>query len=213
MQFELIKEYIDQIINALEREDSEFILEAIRPLHPADIAEVLKIIDLHKSQLLFRLLDDTLAAEVLVEIEEDTREQLLAFFSSKEIADSLKKMDSDDATDVIQDLPEELQEEVLNVLKDNNQSSDISMLMNYDENSAGGIMDLDFVSANWNWTVKNALQKLREQVENVDQIYTIYVVDSTKQFKGILSLKRFLYAKDDTLIKDILKRFYFRFRY
>ena len=115
-------------------------------------------------------------------------------------------MDSDDATDVIQDLPEELQEEVLNVLKDNNQSSDISMLMNYDENSAGGIMDLDFVSANWNWTVKNALQKLREQVENVDQIYTIYVVDSTKQFKGILSLKRFLYAKDDTLIKDIFKK-------
>ena len=206
MQFELTKEFIDQIINALEREDSEFILEAIRPLHPADIAEVLKIIDLHKSQLLFRLLDDTLAAEVLVEIEEDTREQLLAFFSSKEIADSLKKMDSDDATDVIQDLPEELQEEVLNVLKDNNQSSDISILMNYDENSAGGIMDLDFVSANWNWTVKNALQKLREQVENVDQIYTIYVVDSTKQFKGILSLKRFLYAKDDTLIKDIFKK-------
>ena len=115
-------------------------------------------------------------------------------------------MDSDDATDVIQDLPEELQEEVLNVLKDNNQSSDISILMNYDENSAGGIMDLDFVSANWNWTVKNALQKLREQVENVDQIYTIYVVDSTKQFKGILSLKRFLYAKDDTLIKDIFKK-------
>ena len=206
MQFELTKEFIDQIINALEREDSEFILEAISPLHPADIAEVLKIIDLHKAQLLFRLLDDTLASEVLVEIEEDTREQLLAFFSTKEIADSLKKMDSDDATDVIQDLPEELQEEVLNVLKDNNQSSDISMLMNYDENSAGGIMDLDFVSANWNWTVKNALQKLREQVENVDQIYTIYVVDSTKQFKGILSLKRFLYAKDDTLIKDIFKK-------
>ena len=206
MQFELTKEFIDQIINALEREDSEFILEAIRHLHPADIAEVLKIIDLPKAQLLFRLLDDTLGSEVLVEIDEDTREQLLAFFSSKEIADSLKKMDSDDATDVIQDLPEELQEEVLNVLKDNNQSSDISMLMNYDENSAGGIMDLDFVSANWNWTVKNALQKLREQVENVDQIYTIYVVDSTKQFKGILSLKRFLYAKDDTLIKDIFKK-------
>ena len=115
-------------------------------------------------------------------------------------------MDSDDATDVIQDLPEELQEEVLNVLKDNNQSSDISILMNYDENSAGGIMDLDFVSANWNWTVKNALQKLREQVENVDQIYTIYVVDSAKKFKGILSLKRFLYAKDDTLIKDLFKK-------
>ena len=206
MQFELTKEFINQIIHALEREDSEFIVKAIHPLHPADIAEVLEIIDLHQAQLLFRLLDKTLAAEVLVEIEEDTREQFLTSFSSKEIADSIKKMDSDDATDVIQDLPEELQEEVLNVLKDNNQSSDISMLMNYDENSAGGIMDLDFVSANWNWTVKNALQKLREQVENVDQIYTIYVVDSAKKFKGILSLKRFLYAKDDTLIKDLFKK-------
>lgn len=206
MQFELTKEFINQIIHALEREDSEFIVKAIHPLHPADIAEVLEIIDLHQAQLLFRLLDETLAAEVLVEIEEDTREQFLTSFSSKEIADSIKKMDSDDATDVIQDLPEELQEEVLNVLKDNNQSSDISILMNYDENSAGGIMDLDFVSANWNWTVKNALQKLREQVENVDQIYTIYVVDSAKKFKGILSLKRFLYAKDDTLIKDLFKK-------
>ena len=206
MQFELTKEFINQIIHALEREDSEFIVKAIHPLHSADIAEVLEIIDLHKAQLLFRLLDETLAAEVLVEIEEDTREQFLTSFSSKEIADSIKKMDSDDATDVIQDLPEELQEEVLNVLKDNNQSSDISILMNYDENSAGGIMDLDFVSANWNWTVKNALQKLREQVENVDQIYTIYVVDSAKKFKGILSLKRFLYAKDDTLIKDLFKK-------
>jgi len=206
MQFELTKEFINQIIHALEREDSEFIVKAIHPLHPADIAEVLEIIDLHQAQLLFRLLDKTLAAEVLVEIEEDTREQFLTSFSSKEIADSIKKMDSDDATDVIQDLPEELQEEVLNVLKDNNQSSDISILMNYDENSAGGIMDLDFVSANWNWTVKNALQKLREQVENVDQIYTIYVVDSAKKFKGILSLKRFLYAKDDTLIKDLFKK-------
>ena len=71
MQFELTKEFINQIIHALEIEDSEFIVKAIHPLHPADIAEVLEIIDLHQAQLLFRLLDETLAAEVLVEIEED----------------------------------------------------------------------------------------------------------------------------------------------
>ena len=206
MQFDLTKEFIDQIIIALEKEDSKFIAEAILPLHPADIAEILELIDLKGAQFLYRLLDKELASEVLVEIEEDTRDQFLASFSSEEIADSVNKMDADDATDIIQDLPEEVQEQVLNVLKDNDQSSDISMLMNYDENSAGGIMDVDFVAANWNWTVKDALNKLREQVENVDQIYTIYVVDSTKKFKGILSLKRFLYAKDDTLIKDIYRK-------
>ena len=134
------------------------------------------------------------------------REQFLESFSVKEIAESVEKMDADDATDIIQDLPEEVQEEVLEALQDEDHSSDISMLMNYDENSAGGIMDTEFISADWNWTVKNALKKLREQVENVNQVYTIYVIDSSKKFKGILSLKRFLYASDDTLIKDIYRK-------
>ena len=159
MQFDLTKEFIDQIIIALEKEDSKFIAEAILPLHPADIAEILELIDLKGAQFLYRLLDKELASEVLVEIEEDTRDQFLASFSSEERAYSVNKMDADDATDIIQDLPEEVQEQVLNVLKDNDQSSDISMLMNYDENSAGGIMDVDFVAANWNWTVKDALNK------------------------------------------------------
>jgi len=206
MQFELTKEFINNLISALESEDNSYIVEAINPLHPADIAEILEIVDLPKAQYLYQLLDEELASEVLVEIEEDTREQFLESFSAEQIAESIEKMDADDATDVIQDLPENVQEEVLEALKDDEHSSDISMLMNYDEDSAGGIMDVDFVSADWNWTVKNALKKLREQVENVDQVYTIYVVDSSNKFKGILSLKRFLYTSDETLIKDIYKK-------
>lgn len=206
MQFELTKEFINNLISALESEDNSYIVEAINPLHPADIAEILEIVDLPQAQYLYQLLDEELASEVLVEIEEDTREQFLESFSAEQIAESIEKMDADDATDVIQDLPEDVQEEVLEALKDEEHSSDISMLMNYDEDSAGGIMDVDFVSADWNWTVKNALKKLREQVENVDQVYTIYVVDSSNEFKGILSLKRFLYTSDETLIKDIYKK-------
>jgi magnesium transporter len=206
MQFELTKEFINNLISALESEDNSYIVEAINPLHPADIAEILEIVDLPKAQYLYQLLDEELASEVLVEIEEDTREQFLESFSAEQIAESIEKMDADDATDVIQDLPEDVQEEVLEALKDEEHSSDISMLMNYDVDSAGGIMDVDFVSADWNWTVKNALKKLREQVENVDQVYTIYVVDSSNEFKGILSLKRFLYTSDETLIKDIYKK-------
>jgi magnesium transporter len=206
MQFELTKEFINNLISALESEDNSYIVEAINPLHPADIAEILEIVDIPQAQYLYQLLDEELASEVLVEIEEDTREQFLESFSAEQIAESIEKMDADDATDVIQDLPEDVQEEVLEALKDEEHSSDISMLMNYDVDSAGGIMDVDFVSADWNWTVKNALKKLREQVENVDQVYTIYVVDSSNEFKGILSLKRFLYTSDETLIKDIYKK-------
>jgi magnesium transporter len=205
MQFELTKEFIDDLKVAIEREDNGFLVKTVHPLHPADIAEVLDIVNLPEAQYIFKLLKEDLASDVLVEIEEDTREEFLNSLTSEEIAESLDKMYADDAADVIQDLPEDVQEEVLEALKDDEHLSDISQLLNYDENSAGGIMDMDFISANWNWTVKNALQKFREQVEDVDHVYTIYVIDTKKRLKGTLSLKRFLYASDDTLIKDIFQ--------
>ena len=205
MQFELTKEFIDDVIQAIDEKNNSLLIERIHSLHPADIAEVLDIVDLPQAQYLYKLLEEDLASEVLVEIDEDTREEFLNSLSSEEIAESLEKMYADDATDVIQDLPEDVQEEVLEALKDDEHLSEISQLLNYDEDSAGGIMDMDFISANCNWTIKNALKKFREQVEDVDHVYTIYVIDDQKKLLGTLSLKRFLYASDSSLIKDVFK--------
>ena len=205
MQFELTKEFIDDVIEAIDEKNNSLLVDKIHSLHPADIAEVLDIVNLPQAQYLYKLLEDDLASEVLVEIDEDTREEFLNSLSSEEIAESLEKMYADDAADVIQDLPEEVQEEVLEALKDDEHLSEISQLLNYDEDSAGGIMDMDFISANCNWTIKNALKKFREQVEDVDHVYTIYVIDDQKKLLGTLSLKRFLYASDITLIKDIFQ--------
>ena len=205
MQFELTKEFIDDVIQAIDEKNNSLLIERIHSLHPADIAEVLDIVDLPQAQYLYKLIKEDLASEVLVEIDEDTREEFLNSLSSEEIAESLEKMYADDATDVIQDLPEDVQEEVLEALKDDEHLSEISQLLNYDEDSAGGIMDMDFISANCNWTIKNALKKFREQVEDVDHVYTIYVTDDKKKLLGTLSLKRFLYASDSSLIKDVFK--------
>ena len=205
MQFELTKDFIDQIIISIERNENEFLVDKLHSLHPVDIAEIMRVVNLPQAQYIFRLLDEELSSDVLVEIEEDIREKFLESLSAEEIAETLEMMYADDATDVIQDLPEDVQEEVLDAVKDDEHSSEISMLLNYEEDSAGGIMDLDFISANWNWTVSKALSKFREQVEEVDQVYTIYVVDSEQRLKGTLSLKSFLYASDDTLIKDIFQ--------
>ena len=205
MQFELTKEFIDDVIQAIDEKNNSLLVDKIHSLHPADIAEVLEIVNLPQAQYLYKLIDEDLASEVLVEIDEDTREEFLNSLSSEEIAESLEKMYADDAADVIQDLPEEVQEEVLEALKDDEHLSEISQLLNYDEDSAGGIMDMDFISANCNWTIKNALKKFREQVEDVDHVYTIYVIDDQKKLLGTLSLKRFLYASDSTLIKDIFQ--------
>ena len=160
MQFELTKEFISDISNAINKGDSHFIVSHVNELHPADIAEIMDYVNLQEAQYIYELLDEEQAADVLVEIDEDVRDKFLASLSAKEIAESIENMDSDDATDLIQDLPEKKQEEVLSEIKDESQSSDISDLLAYEEDSAGGIMAKEFVAANSDWTVKEALTML-----------------------------------------------------
>lgn len=205
MQFELTKEFISEISNAINKGDSHFIVSHVNELHPADIAEIMDYVNLQEAQYIYELLDEEQAADVLVEIDEDVRDKFLASLSAKEIAESIENMDSDDATDLIQDLPEKKQEEVLSEIKDESQSSDISDLLAYEEDSAGGIMAKEFVAANSDWTVKEALKMLRKQVEDVDNVYTIYVTNVQSKLLGTLSLKKFLYASDQTLIKDLYR--------
>ena len=205
MQFELTKEFISEISNAINKGDSHFIVSHVNELHPADIAEIMDYVNLQEAQYIYELLDEEQAADVLVEIDEDVRDKFLASLSAKEIAESIENMDSDDATDLIQDLPEKKQEEVLSEIKDESQSSDISDLLAYEEDSAGGIMAKEFVAANSDWTVKDALTMLRKQVEDVDNVYTIYVTNVQSKLLGTLSLKKFLYASDQTLIKDLYR--------
>ena len=205
MQFELTKQFLSDVSHAVSEKDSLFIIKNVNELHPADIAEIMDYVNLQEAQYIYQLLDEEQAADVLVEIDEDVRDKFLASLSAKEIAESIENMDSDDATDLIQDLPEKKQEEVLSEIKDESQSSDITDLLNYEEDSAGGIMAKEFVAANINWTVKEALKMLRKQVEDVDNVFTIYVTDNKAKLKGTLSLKKFLYASDETLIKDLYR--------
>jgi len=206
MQFELTKEFIDEITNAIEQDDSNFIVNNVINLHAADIAEILDYINLEQAQFVYKLLESEKASDVLVEIEEDVREKFLTSLSSNEIVSSLSHMESDDATDIIQELPETKKQKVLSQLEDDESSKDIAALLSYDEDSAGGIMAKELISVNLNWSLQKALKMLRKQVEEVDNIYTIYVIDNLNRLQGTLSLKSFLYASDDTLIKDLYKK-------
>jgi len=141
-----------------------------------------------------------MASDVLTELDEDTREEFLASFSAKEIAESLDNMDSDDATDVIQDLPEHRKERVISELEDEEQASDIVDLLTYEENTAGGLMAKEFITVNENWTVEHAILEMRKQAEDVEQVYTIYVLSDKNVLIGTLSLKSILFAEDKTLI-------------
>lgn len=203
MKFELTKEFISDLSDAVASGNSTFISTSLDDLHPVDIAELLEEFDFPEVKFIYSQLPDEVASDVLTELEEDIREELLASLSAKEIAESLDNMDSDDATDVIQDLPEHRKEKVISELQDEEQASEIVSLLSYPENSAGGLMAVEFIAVNENWTVAKGIHEMRLQAEDVDQVYTIYVVNDHNVLLGTLSLKSFLFADDNTKIGEL----------
>ncbi|CAG5086682.1 magnesium transporter [Parvicella tangerina] len=203
MKFELTKELLTRIEDAVDAQDTQFFQDEVCPLHSADIAEIIDEVNLEQAQFIYRQLDKERAAEVLVELEEDVRDEFLKSLSDDEIAFQVERMDSDDAADFIQDLPEDRKDEILSNLEDVEHSSDIASLLSYDEDTAGGLMAKEFICANINWTVGEALANLREQAQEINYVYTIYTVDDHNRLMGTLSLKTFLYSDNDTKIKDL----------
>ena len=205
MNFELTKEFLQELSLAVAKRNGNYVAEKIQDLHPADIAEIFDRIDLLEAQFIYELLEEEVASDVLVELEEDVRDKFLKSFTAQEIANQVDNMDSDDATDLIQDLSEERKEKVLSKLEDAEQASDIVSLLSYPEDTAGGLMAKEYIKANINWTVEECLEELRSQAEDVDYVHTIYVVDNQNKLQGTLSLKTFLFAGNNTKISDLYK--------
>ncbi len=203
MQFELSEAYLEQIKLAISRCDEPYILEQLQVLHTADLAEIFNELSNEEAKYLYTHLDEEEAGKVLVEMEEDKREKFLSSLTSKEIAEHIDNMASDDAADVIAELPERVQDEVLSHMEDSGQASDIVDLMNYDQNTAGGLMAKELVKVRVDGTVRSCVRELRKQAEEIKNIYTIYVVDTGEKLLGLLSLKSLLTTSLGTLVKDV----------
>ena len=206
MKFELSKDFIGEINERIENKDRKSIIAMITDCHPADIAEIIDELEFENACFLFELLEDNIAADVLVELEDDLREELLKIHSPKEIAEEfVDNMDSDDAADIISELPENKKQEVLSHLEDQDLASDIVDLLNYDEDTAGGLMAKELIKVNSNWSVMRCVKEMRRQAEDVELVYTIYVVDDNNVLLGTLSLKRLLITDSKAIISNIMK--------
>ena len=207
MQFELTKEYLDQLRDAIKIGDSDLVSKQIIDLHPADIAEILDEINFKEAKYIYQHLEEEKAADVLVELEEDVREKFLKSLSSKEIAEQfIDNMESDDAADVIAELPEKVKEEVISHIEDPEQASDIVDLLHYDENTAGGLMAKELIAVNQDWSALKCVKEMRKQAEEMDDVYAVYVVDDNEVLLGLLSLNKLLIATTETSIADIYEK-------
>lgn len=206
MQFELTREFIESLNFAVEENNEAKVLELIDGLQPADIAEIIDEQTLEEAIGLFQFFSQEQAADILIELDEDAREKILNSLSSEEIAKHfIDNMDSDDAADVLAELTEEKKKEVLSHIEDIEQASDIIDLLNYEEDTAGGLMAKELFKVDINWDIKTCIDELRKQSQDIEKVYTVYVVDDKNILQGIVSLKRLLLTPDNKIIKDIYK--------
>ncbi|MGY8987057.1 MAG: magnesium transporter [Flavobacteriales bacterium] len=202
---EINNKFLEDLSNLISTNSSQKIKELICDLHIADIAEIISEISIDKANYLFQLIDEEKSALVLMELEEEVREHLLSLLSSKEIAtEVIENLESDDATDVISELPERQKEEVLSLIEDNDHASDISDLLNYPEDTAGGLMAKELIKVNENWNTIQCLKEMRKQASEVKKVHTIYVVNDNDKLIGSLSLKKLLLTETKVEIKEIV---------
>ena len=204
MAFEITAEFLDNLVGFIyEKNDSEikFLFEDI---HYADIAEVLDELNFEEAIYIIKLLDSEKTAEILTELDEDTREKILESLSAQEIADEIGEMDSDDAADIIAELSEERQQRVISALEDHELAADIKELLSYDDESAGSIMAKELVKVYETWTVAGCLRRIRAQAKEVSRVHSIYVVNKEEKLLGRMSLKDLIVAKNEQKIAEIL---------
>jgi len=200
------KEYLFALRSDVEQKHDEALVQRFDSMHPADIAEVFNHLNAEEVGYSFKLIDDKeRAADVLVELDEDVREMLMAQLTNREIVEEvLAYIESDDAADVVGELPEARAEEVLAQLKDEDQEELINLL-SFSEGTAGALMGTELVAVQVNWSVAQAVREMRSQAEEVDRVHSIYVVNDAGQLKGRLSIRKLLFAASSarTSIEDL----------
>lgn len=202
---EYTEEYLQHIKDIISRGDIDTAREELSTLHPADIAELYQDLDLNQAEFLYKLLDEETRADVLMELDEDDRLKLLEAMPAEEIAKQIENMDTDDAVDLIQQLDEDDREEVLSHIDDIEQAGDIVDLLQYDEDTAGGIMGTEMIVVNENWSMPECIKQMRHQAEDLDEIYYVYVVDNDNKLRGVLPLKTLITHPSVSKIKHVME--------
>ncbi|WP_412559417.1 magnesium transporter [Winogradskyella sp. MIT101101] len=205
IQFQLTDELIEKVEILIEDENDKEIKLFLNEYHYADIAEILDELDVEDAVYIIKLLDSGLTSDILMELDEDNRENILKHLSAKEIAEEIEELDTDDAADIIAELPEDRKDDVISKIEDQEHKAEIEELLAYDEDTAGGLMAKELVKVYETWTVAGCLRRIRGQAKDVTRVHSIYVVDKAEKLIGRLSLKDLIVAKSEQKIAEIAK--------
>lgn len=192
----------DQIINFLEERNFKELKEELENLHPVDLVDAMEELDKKQRMLVFRLLSKEEAAEVFTDMNSDMREELLEALTDSELKEIMDEMYVDDTVDVLEEMPANVVDRLL-MATDEETRKQINTLLQYPEDSAGSIMNIEYISLRKEMTVADAILKIRQVGINRETIYTCYVTEKRKLI-GVVDVKDLLTAGESRLIEEIM---------
>lgn len=199
----LTPKFVGQIVRALDRGDVDQVRSLVMPLRPADQAELLELVRSDELRALVQALGSDLEPDVLSELEEAVRDDVIELMAPEDIAAAVQEMDSDDAVYILEDMPADEQREVLDQMPAQDRAA-IERSLEYPEDSAGRIMQRDLVAVPPFWDVGQTIDYLREAQELPDDFYEIFVVDPSYRPIGTVPLSRIMRSKRPVAIEDVM---------
>lgn len=178
--------------------------EDLKEMHPADLADILEDLDSHGRELIFSRLDPELAAETLAEVDEDLQESLLKNETPEKVAEILENMDTDDAADILNEMDEDKADAIIDQMEDQDIKEEIQELLEYDEDSAGGMMATNAFEVSPQTKKSEVLRLISEKHEDFSTIYDIYVVNDERRLVGVCSLQDLVVTVQDLSMKEIM---------
>ena len=203
-EFELNREFMERFQQALDERDSLFVTETLDGVNPADITAILYETSSEDSKWVLDLIGPDIHSQILKDLDTDTRKSYLKIYTVAELTTLVNLMDSDDAADILNELPIKTSEEVIGSI-DAQLRSQVIDLLRYDANVAGGLMAKELVKVHDDWTIGQCIQEVRVQAEQVSKFYTAYVVDGQDRLLGRISLQNLILRDPRTLVRDIIE--------
>ncbi len=199
---EITVELLNELI---EKKDINRIRVIFEEYNKVDLAEKINELDMKKTIFIFKTVPANLTAEIFSYLDNEYREELIAVLTSKNIKEIIEELYTDDIVDFIEEMPSNIVKKVLKSI-DKELRGEVNKLLSYKENSAGSIMNIEYVELKEHDTCKTALNKIRKERENAETISYCYIVDSKRTLKGYIALKDILFNEEETKIKDVMEK-------
>ena len=198
-----VQHHLKQLDHLIDQGWELEIIKLISKLHPADIADLIDALEEEKKKKLFGLLQIETASDVIMEVDDISRELLIEDMPQDKLTRIVDDMESDDATDLIAELPQEQAQHILGQI-DREDSEEVRELLKYGAETAGGIMQLELVAVPQDVTVRDAIEHIRSTAGEVEDLHHVFIIDDAKKLVGVLPLRKLILASPASTVGSIM---------